>query len=153
MRNLSMNGRDVSFRRRGRGFTLVEALVALLALSIGLLGVAGLQLSGLRNNLSAAWRSQATYLAYDVIDRIRANRNARTAYRVSFGAVPGAATGAPVAQNDLAAWKANLAAALPGGDGAVTVNGTDDTVVTVTIQWNDERGTATPLQFVTETRL
>ena len=148
-----MNGRDVSFRRRGRGFTLVEALVALLALSIGLLGVAGLQLSGLRNNLSAAWRSQATYLSYDVIDRIRANRNARTSYRVAFGGVPGAAAGAPVAQNDLAAWKANLAAALPGGDGSITVNGANDTVVTVRIRWNDERGTGTPLEFVTETRL
>ena len=150
-----MNARRTSHRRYGRGFTLVEALVALLALSIGLLGVAGLQLSGLRNNLSAAWRSQATYLAYDVIDRIRANRNARTAYRVAYGAVPAAAGGAPVAQNDLAAWKANLAAALPGGDGAITVNGTDDTVVTVTVRWNDQRGAGAgvQLEFVTETRL
>ena len=55
--------------RRHRGFTLVEALVALLALSIGLLGVAALQMSGLRSNMSSAWRSQATYLSYDIIDR------------------------------------------------------------------------------------
>ncbi len=74
-----MKRHTTNFRGRGNGFTLVEALVALLAPSIGLLGVAGLQLSGLRNNLSAAWRSQATYLSYDIIDRMRANRDGRSA--------------------------------------------------------------------------
>jgi type IV pilus assembly protein PilV len=149
-----MNGSRIT-RRHGRGFTLVEALVALLALSIGLLGVAGLQLSGLRNNISAAWRSQATYLAYDVIDRIRANRNARMAYNTGFGAVPAAGPSAPVAQNDLAAWKANLAAALPGGDGSITVDGADNTEVSVTVRWNDQRGPGAGVQLdlVTETRL
>ena len=55
------------------GFTLVETLVALIVLSVGLLGVAGLQIFGLRGNLSASSRTQATYFADDIIDRMRAN--------------------------------------------------------------------------------
>ena len=144
-----MKRRNVTVRR-GRGFTLVEALVALLALSIGLLGVAALQLSGLKNNLSAAWRSQATYLSYDIIDRMRANRDRRVDYACGTGAAPNPGG---VASRDLQAWKANLAATLPGGDGTVVVNGADNTIVTVTVQWTDQRGAANKLIFSTTSRI
>jgi type IV pilus assembly protein PilV len=145
-----MTLRKTNSQRRGGGFTLVEALVALLALSIGLLGVAALQLTGLRNNLSAAWRSQATYLSYDIIDRMRANRDRRLDYNCALGAacMPGG-----VATIDLAAWKANLAAALPGGVGSVVVDGTDNTTVTVIVQWTDERGAGAQLFFQTVSRI
>ena len=142
--------RKTPARRYGNGFTLVEALVALLALSIGLLGVAALQLTGLRNNLSAAWRSQATYLSYDIIDRMRANRDHRTDYGCAQGPAP---TPGGVATVDLAAWKRDLAAALPGGDGTVTVNGVDNTVVTVTVEWQDQRGGGPKLVFQTMSRI
>lgn len=59
-----------------RGLTLVEILVALLVLSIGLLGLAALQTTSLRFNTSAYYRTQATALAYDLSDRMRANRQA-----------------------------------------------------------------------------
>lgn len=135
-------------RRNARGFTLIEALVALLALSIGLLGVAGLQITGLRANVSSAWRSQATYLSYDIIDRMRANRGQLDLYDdVALGGVP-AVGGLP--QADIAAWKANLAATLPGGDGTVDVDGRD---VVVTVQWDDSRGTDDPLVFTMRSRL
>ena len=136
--------------RRVRGFTLVESLVALLCLSIGLLGIAALQITGLRSNVSSAWRSQATYLSYDVIDRMRANRNNRLDYVTGLGAPP---TPGGVAELDLAAWKANLAATLPGGDGTVALGPPNNLVVTVTIQWDDSRGAAAPLVFTTESRL
>ena len=55
------------------GFTLIEVLISMLILAVGLLGLAGLQATGLRNNLSAYNRSQATQLAYDMADRMRAN--------------------------------------------------------------------------------
>jgi type IV pilus assembly protein PilV len=55
------------------GFTLIEVLIAMLILSVGLLGLAGFQASSARNNTSAYNRSQATQLAYDLADRIRAN--------------------------------------------------------------------------------
>jgi type IV pilus assembly protein PilV len=120
--------------RKSRGFTLIEALVALLCLSIGMLGIAALQMTGLRANIGAGWRSQATYLAYDIIDRMRANRSDALAlnYNVGTGAAP---TGSTPANLDLQAWKTNLAT-LPDGDGTVTVAGN---VVTVTVVWNDRK--------------
>lgn len=57
-----------------RGFTLIEVLVAMVVLSIGLLGLAGLQATSLKSNQSAYHRSQATQLAYEMADRMRANR-------------------------------------------------------------------------------
>jgi type IV pilus assembly protein PilV len=134
-------------KKRAKGFTLVEALIALLALSIGLLGVAALQMTGLKANLSAAWRTQATYLAYDILDRMRANRTAIGSYATGFGALP---SPGGVAQSDLTAWRANIAAALPGGTGAVAVNGQ---TVTVQIQWDDERTPGSPLTFQTVSQL
>lgn len=61
-------------RPRPAGFTLIEVLVALLVLAFGLLGAASLQTLSLRNTHSSDSRSLALYLAYDIIDRIHANR-------------------------------------------------------------------------------
>lgn len=145
--------RDSRRRPRASGFTLIEALVALLALSIGLLGIAALQLNGLRNNLSAAYRSQATYLAYDVIDRMRANRTNRASYAIGLGAAPAPVPG-NVASIDLAAWKTNLATTLPQGNGTVTVGGPNATDVVVTVQWSDSRDPAdAPLVFTSRSRI
>ncbi|MCX7101946.1 MAG: type IV pilus modification protein PilV, partial [Methylobacter sp.] len=55
------------------GFTLIEVLIAMLVLAVGLLGLAGLQATSLKSNQSAYNRSQATQLAYDLADRMRAN--------------------------------------------------------------------------------
>jgi len=60
-------------RKNAFGFTLIEILIALVILSIGLLGVASLQMQGLRNNQSAYLRSQASMLVYDMADRMRVN--------------------------------------------------------------------------------
>jgi len=56
-----------------RGFTMLEVLVAILVVTLGLLGLAGLQTVSLRNNTSSAQRTIATQLAYDMADRMRAN--------------------------------------------------------------------------------
>lgn len=56
-----------------RGETLPEALITLLVMSIGLLGMAALQLTGVQENASALRHSQATWLAYNMADRMRAN--------------------------------------------------------------------------------
>ncbi len=58
---------------RYAGFSLIEVLVALLVLSIGLLGLAALQATGMKYNSDAYYRTQASILAYDIIDRMRAN--------------------------------------------------------------------------------
>lgn len=73
-----------------KGFTLVEVLVALLILSIGLLGLAGLQAGGLRSNHSAYLRSQAVMLAHDMADRMRSNPVAAAAdcYKIPNAGCP-----------------------------------------------------------------
>jgi len=148
------------------GFTLVEVLVALIVLSVGLLGEAGLQLFGLRGNVSASSRTQASYFANDIIDRMRANYAvargpdaAHLQYQVTMGAT--AVTVAdPIAQADLTAWLAELQA-LPSGQGSISVNPTTN-IATVIIQWVDTRGGDTnlctagncvPLTFQTQTQL
>ncbi len=71
---LSTTIRKPRFRHRhSNGFTLVEVLVTIVVVSIGLLGLAGLQINGLRANMSSETRSKATLLASDIVERMRAN--------------------------------------------------------------------------------
>jgi type IV pilus assembly protein PilV len=123
---------------RSAGFTLIEALVALVVLSVGLLGVAGLQLSGLRYNMSAGSRTQASYLANDVLDRMRANlTSARKGdYDINFGGVK---TGSSLAAGDVTAWLAEISAVLPAGQGRIVTDQTTN-LATVSLQWVDSRG-------------
>ena len=119
--------------RADAGFTLIEVLIAVLLLSIGLLGLAGLQMASLKNNGSAMNRSQATWIAYDVLDRMRANRTAALNgdYDIALGAT--APSGSSRTDVDLQAWKNELSS-LPGGDGAVK---TSSNTVTVLVRWSD----------------
>jgi type IV pilus modification protein PilV len=76
-------------RRRCRGFTLLESLIALLVLTLGLLGSAALLLQGLQGNAAAARQLAATNLARDLAERIRLNaRDAASARAQRSGALP-----------------------------------------------------------------
>ena len=99
------------YGRQVRGFTLVEVLIALIVLSIGLLGIAAMYVETLRANRSALVRTQAIALASDLADRIRANRVPANNYTGT------GVNGRAIA--DLAAWEAQIADQLPGGDGTV----------------------------------
>jgi type IV pilus assembly protein PilV len=140
--------------RPAGGFTLLEVMVALLVLSIGLLGIGKLVMLSARANDSAYMRSQATALAYSILDAMRANRNEALVgtYNIAVGAGPAAVVctaAAPCdsttqAQNDLNLWKTSLAAALPAGDGSVTTaqvpdgaTGGPNLTVVVIVQWSD----------------
>jgi len=146
----------------GRGFSLVEALVALLVLSIGLLGLALLQGQGLKFNTDAYLRTQATVLAYDIIDRMQANPTglASGAYLVtssgsaasklstyngckSSSCACDASTGcstANLAIHDLGQWYANQARLLP-----------QDTANLSTIERTNPAGSACPGKNATYT--
>lgn len=156
-----------------RGFTLMEVLVALAVLSIGLLGMAGMQLFSLTSNYDAYLRTQATYFAYDLIDKVRANR-AETltgGYDSALSSIPGSFTNCQLpsancsttqlATFELTQWKCglgayagnaacvaplNLTTILPSGDGSVTRAGND---ITVTVQWID-RGTTETISVLAE---
>jgi len=133
-------------RKTQRGTTLVETLVALVVLSVGLLGIAALQMTSLRNNRGAHLRSQAQVLAYDIADRMRANRNVAlaNAYVVALGVTP---AGGTLDALDLQDWKATLAQALPSGDGEITRVGN---MFRIRIRWTDSIGVQT---FDTRTQI
>lgn len=125
------------------GFTLLEILIAMLVLSIGLMGLAGLMAASMKNNLSASHRTQATWMAYDIIDRMRANRANAIAgdYATSLGSPVTCTASVPtgtIQAQDIAAWKNQLNCVLPAGDGSITVS--NAARATVIIQWDDSRG-------------
>lgn len=144
------------------GFTLLEVLVTMVILAIGLLGLAGLQATSLRFNQSSYLRSQATNLAYDMVDRMRANRNAALpssgtgAYDNQALAspppacAPGTALSGTVAAKDITAWRNALACTLPRGTGSIARNGANFTII---VQWDDTRGQSAPQQFSMMTEL
>lgn len=70
---LNPNHRSAASLGRSRGFSMIELLVAVLVMGIGVLGITGLQMVSLQNNREALLRAEATALAYDMMDRIRAN--------------------------------------------------------------------------------
>ncbi|HEY9098823.1 MAG TPA: type IV pilus modification protein PilV [Thiobacillus sp.] len=120
------------------GFTLLEVLVAILVLSIGLLGLAGLMASNIRSTHGAYQRTQAVWLAYDMIDRMRVNRvnaiSSANNYNIAIGT---ATSGSPgLAGADVNSWKTTLASTLPAGDGSVNVNSASRVAIVI-IQWND----------------
>ncbi|BBP03682.1 type IV pilus modification protein PilV [Sulfuriferula plumbiphila] len=131
---------------RQHGFTLLEVLVAMVIVSIGLVGLAGLMMTSAKNNQSAYYRSQASWMGYDIIDRMRANRSVAQngSYDISLGVSPtGCGTGV-VVSDDLCQWKTELATALPTGDGSVSVSGG---IATVTVSWDDRRGLGANANF------
>ena len=123
-----------SARSLQKGFTLLEVLIAVLVLSIGLLGLASLQATNLRLNQEALMRSQEAHLAYDMIDRMRANMPGVNAGGYDSPALPTSSdtncttnagcTPAAMAAQDYFEWNSAVMATLPGGDGIVCIDST-----------------------------
>jgi type IV pilus assembly protein PilV len=140
------------------GMTLVEVLVATVVISVGLLGIAALQMVSLRNSQGSYLRTQATALAGDIIDRMRANRTAALspalAYNIDFDETITLGGTPTMAERDLFEWKAALASDLPkteageAADGSISV---DDNVVTVVIRWGERDAGA--IEFATRTEI
>ena len=108
--------------KRQYGFTLLEVLIALLILSIGLLGLAALQTTGLRSNQMASMRTLATEAAYNITDSMRSNPVEVTSgkYVIALTDAPASAkNGSGRALADLTAWR-NLVHRLPGGASEIT---------------------------------
>ncbi len=143
---------------RQRGFSLVEVMVALVIVSVGALGMAGLQTVTLRNNNNAMLESQAATLAQDLIERVRANPTGD--YATNFNTAVAATTCTGEAANcdvdtmasyDLMAWKCSLGSVasaciasgfvgqLPSGSGSVVVAGN---IFTISIRWFDAASNA-----------
>ncbi len=157
-----------------QGFSLLEVLIAVIVLAVGLLGVGGLQVLSLKNDHSAYLRTQATYLAYDIMDSIRVNPNGIASYATTVSDAPSAnqscesvtsnCSTAQLVNHDLNIWKCSLGkwdanatcialgivGLLPGGTGAVAVNGNE---ITVTVTWIDDRNGASTTSLSVSTRI
>jgi len=136
---------------RSAGFSLIEILISMLVLGIGILGMAALQLNSMKFNQTAAVRTQATFLAYDMSDRLRSNRAKARAGAYDTGLDGVAPTGSSITAIDLQQWKLALDTQLPAGAGAIERDGN---VVRITVQWSEGRiGESDTQQFIFETQL
>lgn len=122
-----------------QGFSLVEVLIALVILSVGMLGIAGLYVQSMQAGRTSMFRHNAVTLAGDVADRIRANPRAGIAYQ--GGGADNGCVGADCSEDEMAAhdimlWRAQADGSLPSGDVTVVF---DDTVFppeyTISVDW------------------
>lgn len=118
--------KNISVERSQKGSSLLEVLIAIVIISIGILSVASLQTIALKSNNGSYLRSQATFLAYDLADRIRAapDASATGVYDDGQG-------------GDRAEWDARVTAEL--GSGAVGQVVRNNRQVAINIRWNNSR--------------
>ena len=108
-------------KKPASGVSMIELLVAVLVMGIAVLGITALQMVSLQNNRAALYRAEAVQLAYDMMDRIRANPAGNVAGQAYDGTdlneVPGApavlchqaqCTEPQMVTYDLAVWKCSL---------------------------------------------
>ncbi|MEJ1464681.1 MAG: type IV pilus modification protein PilV [Candidatus Sedimenticola sp. (ex Thyasira tokunagai)] len=132
-----------------KGFTMIEALISLLVLSVGLLGLAALQTGGIKFNQDAYVRTQATNLAYGAIEWLRINRDDAIAGSYSATYTQAAAydaddsdtyctPGSTTTADAIICWRTNIRDNLPSGSLAISAaSGTNNNEFTVTISWSD----------------
>jgi len=137
---------------RQKGLSLIEVMITLAVFSFGLLALAALMASGLKYNTSALHRSYATSQAYDMADRMRANRlgvDERYYRNLSESGtdpdcIESGCTPEQMAQYDTWQWNTDNARLLPEGAGTVSLKSDDPEsayfgLYTITVSWNDDR--------------
>lgn len=133
---------------RQQGVSLVESMIALLVISIGLLGIAALQVTSISQNSSALHHSQAVMAAYNMSDRIRANDisaaafasyagiDTNTGYSQNCTGIANVCTSAQMVTADAADWEV-MVENLPSGRGQIIVNPADANELLVAVMWDD----------------
>ncbi|NQV86497.1 MAG: type IV pilus modification protein PilV [Woeseiaceae bacterium] len=145
-------------QRHQSGFSLVEVLIALVVMSVGMLGIAGLYVQSLQAGRTSMFRHHAVTLAGDVADRIRANPIAGIAYIDPVGAnnncVLGGAdcTAVQMAANDIFLWKDQAQNSLPGGDVTIVLvpaAGFVPPTYQITVSWTEPNQINAPTYVIT----
>lgn len=147
-----------------RGFTLIEVMIAMLVLSLGMLGIAATLIAALHSSSSNYLSQQAVQSTYDILDRMRSNFNQAsiagtanpyiTAATKPSGSAPTpdctaatTCTNANMAAYDVWQWQTNLQNSLPGGLGSIAVTGvgpaSQTAQVVITVTWSDQPAQAT----------
>lgn len=147
-----------------RGASLIEVLIAVLILAIGMLGVAALQSSALRNSQSSLERSQAVVYTYTILDAMRSNmtvaRGGGYNMAMSAGTCTPPAAAADLSVNDRRTWLQSMQATMgPTACGSILCSApgaAGSASCVVTVRWDDSRAggsTATARQVATVTEL
>ena len=129
------------YSRLQRGFSLVEVLIALVIMSVGMLGIAGLYVQSLQAGRTSMLRHNAVTLAGDIADRIRANPTAGIAYAGAGADNDCVAMGtdcdeASMAAHDIFLWDDQAVDTLPSGDVTVAFDDTNNPPeYTIRVDW------------------
>ncbi len=141
-----MNQAAFTQTRRIRGFSLVEVLVALIVMSVGMLGIASLYVQSMQAGRTSLFRHNAVTLAGDVADRIRANPTAGAAYTGAGGnfncIAQGVNCSAPqMAAQDILVWQAQAAGSLPAGQIQIVFdNAIAPPTYQISVLWQEPEG-------------
>lgn len=121
------------YKPRQRGVSLIEVLIAVLIFSIGLIGLAGLMVVSTRSNHVAYLRTQVTFLANNMAERMSANPtgvwagNYNSTYPVSAGSIgcdaSSPCSAAQVAAHDQQVWSRQLSTFLPRPSATIACTG------------------------------
>lgn len=129
----------IGLQRYQSGLGMIEVLVAVVILSVGLLGMAALQVTSTKMTAQSQYKTQAILLAQDIVERIRANSDNANNYGVNMDGsercesdfAPG---GGSVASKDRAEWVNSVRCLLPDGQGSVAINGAQQNI-NVILRW------------------
>nr|WP_035202089.1 type IV pilus modification protein PilV [Acidovorax sp. CF316] len=113
------------------GVSLIESLVAIVVMSLGILGILGVQMRTLSDTQTGVRRAQAIRLIEDLSERMKVNPNALgniNSYKSAFGATPtggdcktSACDNSQLAVYDITQWKQLVKTNLPGADAEIFV--------------------------------
>jgi len=141
------------------GFTLIEVLIALVIMSVGMLGIAGLYVHSMQAGRTSVFRHNAVTLASDVADRIRANPRAAAAYELADPKTASICyisfidcTRDEMALNDIFLWNLQARNTMPNG--AVTIDFNAGLALApptyaITVTWTEPGANANPSYAIT----
>ena len=142
IRSSTINGSPVT--RKFSGFTLIEVMVTLVILSVGLLGLAAMIGQSLRFNQGGYTRSQGTFLAYEIIDAMRADADNAADYAVVYNngvhvCVTNPTTANNLVNATLGCWHTRVLRELPGGRATIVNDPDGDNVLEyeITMFWTE----------------
>ena len=129
------------------GLSLIESLIALVIISIGLLGIAALQLTSMQQSAGAHWHSQAVWYSYEMTDRISANKvnpanfilydGIDTDNNYNMDCMTNACNPGQMVQADAADWSA-MVSTLPNGRGVISSPNAN--TLQISVMWDDTSG-------------